>query len=210
MISLKCPEEVIDYMHELLDGDLSPTEERLLYEHLDSCSDCKAHFEQLKKVIALVQSSSHIKAPENFTANVMNNLPRTSKKYNFQRWFQQHPLLFAASLFLMLMSGGLVSSWQKDHEFSVSKDVNLVVKNNVVTVPKGKVVKGDIVVRNGELRVEGEVQGDVTVINGNQFVASAGHVTGEIEEVNKVFDWLWYQMKNTSKKVFSVFKSEGN
>jgi anti-sigma factor RsiW len=209
MISLKCPEEVIEYMHELLDGDISPTNERLLREHLTTCSECNEHFEQLKKVISLVRSSSRIQASENFTANVMANLPKKPKKFNFQRWFQQHPFLFAASLFLMLMSGGLVSSWQKDHEFSFSKDPNLVVKNKVVTVPKGKVVKGDIIVRNGELRVEGEIQGDVTVINGNKFVASAGHVTGEIEEVNKVFDWVWYQMKKTSKQMASMFNSEG-
>ena len=71
-------------------------------------------------------------------------------------------------------------------------------------------VKGDVIVRNGKLEIEGEVQGDVTVINGEKYLASAGHVTGQIEEVNEVFDWIWYHMKKTAKDVIQIFDDKGN
>jgi anti-sigma factor RsiW len=122
-----------------------------------------------------------------------------------QRWLRNHPLIAAASLFLVLMMGSVLSTWNQEQEFSVSKQENLVVQNNTVIVPEGEVVKGDVIVRNGELKIEGEVQGDVTVINGEKYLASAGHVTGQIEEVNEVFDWIWYHMKKTAFDVIDIF-----
>jgi cytoskeletal protein CcmA (bactofilin family) len=79
-----------------------------------------------------------------------------------------------------------------------------------VVVPQGKVVEGDVVVKNGNLRVEGEVNGNVTVINGTvingeKYLASAGQVTGEIEEINQVFEWIWFTMKDGFKEVVGVF-----
>jgi anti-sigma factor RsiW len=103
------------------------------------------------------------------------------------------------------MMGSVFSTWNQEREFSVSKQKNLVVKNNTVIVPKGETVKGDVIVRNGTLEIEGEIQGDVTVINGEQYLASAGHVTGQIEEVNEVFDWIWYHIKKTTQDVVQIF-----
>ena len=45
------------------------------------------------------------------------------------------------------------------------------MEGQTVIVPNGEVVKGDIVVKNGDIVVEGEVDGNVTVING-QYMAS--------------------------------------
>jgi anti-sigma factor RsiW len=195
-------------MHELLDEEISPNNEKMLREHLYTCSECMAYFRQMKKAVALFQSTSTIHAPENFTASVMARLPINKKRHRLKSLMFKHPLVTAASLFILLMTGSLISTWQKDHEFSVTNQENLIVHNNQVIVPKGEVIKGDIIVRDGELRIEGEVQGDVTVINGEQYVASAGHVSGEIEEVNRTFDWLWYHIKKTSKDLISVFKGE--
>jgi anti-sigma factor RsiW len=103
------------------------------------------------------------------------------------------------------MMGSLFSTWNQDKDFSVSKQKNLVVRNNTVIVPKGETVIGDVIVRNGNLDIEGEVQGDVTVINGEKYLASAGHVTGQIDEVNEVFDWIWYHIKKTTQDVLQIF-----
>jgi anti-sigma factor RsiW len=207
---LKCPAEMVLYMHEYLDDEISAEDEKVLREHLQSCKDCLEHFHELRKTIALVQSTSHIQAPSNFTASVMAKLPKEKRKVGFQRWIRQHPLFTAASLFLVLMMGSLFSTWEEDHQFSVSKQPNLVVRNDTVIVPEGEVVKGDVVVKNGKLQIEGQVEGDVTVINGEvingkQYLASAGQVTGEIKEVNALFDWMWYHIKKTAKDVIYVF-----
>ena len=205
---MKCPEEIIDYMHEYLDEEISVEHERLLREHIRSCLDCKMHFHQLKKAIALVQSTSHIQAPADFTANIMEKLPKEKRNVGLKRWFMGHPFLTAASLFLVLMGGSLASIWSGDQQLSVSKQPNLIVQNDTVIVPEGEVVKGDVVVKNGKLRVEGEVDGNVTVINGEQYMASAGKVTGDIEEINEAFEWIWYHIKNTAQDVIYMFEEE--
>lgn len=202
---MKCDEEIVELMHEYLDEEIDPKNEMILRDHLKSCKDCETLFNEYKKTIAVVKGTSRMQAPPNFTAKVMANLPKEKKKVSMQRWLRNHPLIAAASLFLVLMTGSVFSTWNQEREFSVSKQENLVVQNGTVIVPEGEVVKGDVIVRNGELRIEGEVQGDVTVINGEQYLASAGNVTGQIEEVNEVFDWIWYHMKRTAFEVIDIF-----
>jgi anti-sigma factor RsiW len=200
-----CPEQIIELMHDYLDEELDPDKEKNLRDHLKSCKECESIFSELKKTEAFVKSISSMQAPPDFTASVLARLPKEKKKVWMQRWITNHPMVTAASVFIILMMGSLLSSWSQDHDFSVSTQKNLVVKNNTVIVPKGKTVKGDIVVHNGNVRIEGEVQGDVTVINGEKYLASAGHVTGQIEEVNQVFDWIWYHIKKTVQDVIHIF-----
>ncbi len=200
-----CPEQIIELMHEYLDEEIEPDKEQILREHLQTCKECETIFNELKKTIAFVKSISHMQAPANFTANVLSRLPKEKKKVWMGRWLKNHPMLVAASLFFLLMLGSIFSTWNQDQEFSVTKQKNLVVKNNTVIVPKGETVKGDVIVRNGKLEIEGEIKGNVTVINGEKYLASAGHVTGQIEEVNEVFDWVWYHMKRTAQEVIDIF-----
>src|SRR3954471_4312352 len=142
-----CPEQIIELMHEFLDDEITPAQERILREHLQSCKECEAVFNELKKTIAFVKSVSHMQAPDDFTAKVLSRLPKEKRKIGMQRWLKNHPILAAASLFLVLMLGSVFSTWSQDREFSVSKQKNLVVKNNTVIVPKGETVKGDVIVR---------------------------------------------------------------
>ena len=102
----------------------------------------------------------------NFTANVMSRLPKEKSSASVKRWLTHHPLLAAASLFLILMVGSVFNGWNDDQKFSVTKQQNLLVENNTVIVPEGQIVEGDIIVKNGDLRIEGEVHGNVTIING--------------------------------------------
>ena len=202
---MKCNDEIVDLMHEYLDEEIDPANEMILREHLKGCKECETLFNEFRKTIAVVKGTSKMQAPPDFTAKVMASLPKEKKKVGMQRWLRNHPLIAAASLFLVLMMGSVLSTWNQEQEFSVSKQENLVVQNNTVIVPEGEVVKGDVIVRNGELKIEGEVQGDVTVINGEKYLASDGHVTGQIEEVNEVFDWIWYHMKKTAFDVIDIF-----
>lgn len=202
---MSCSLEYVQLLHKYLDLELTPSEEKMVKDHLHTCESCYQHFHELEKAVALVKSTSHIEAPLNFTEAVMNNLPREKRTVSWNRWLKSHPLLTAASLFIVLMTGSLLSAWNEDQHFSVSKQSNLVVENSKVIVPKDEVVKGDVIVKNGTLTIEGTVDGDVTVINGEQFMASAGQVTGEIEEVDEMFEWLWYHMKSVSKEVLEVF-----
>lgn len=203
---MKCSEDVVLLMHEYLDEEIAPENEKKLHEHLLACPDCNKYFEEMKKTVAILKQPVSLNTPSDFTANVMAKLPplQPKKSKGVKSWIKYHPFLTAASMFIVLMAGSLVSNWQND-QFSVTNQANLIIKQHQVIVPKGEVVKGDIVVKNGDLTIEGEVQGDVTVINGDHYLASAGHVTGEIEEIDKVFEWLWYKIKDSSTKVASFF-----
>lgn len=191
-------------MHDYLDEEIEPEQEATLMEHLKSCGDCRKHFHELEKSIALVKSISHVQVPDDFTQKVMMNLPREKKKVSMGRWFSRHPVLTAASVFIIFMSASFFSMWNGEDNFSVTKNPKLVIENNTAIVPEGETIEGDIVVKNGNIRIEGKIDGDVTVINGEivngeKYMASVGQVTGDIEEINEVFEWLWYQMKKIIK-----------
>ena len=209
-INMTCSTKIISYMHQYLDEEIEEEHLKELKEHLDQCEDCATHFHELKKTIALVQSTSHIHAPMNFTENILARLPEEPKQIRVKRWLRHHPMLAAASLFLILMISSLMSAWNEDHQFSVSKQPNLIIENNTAIVPEGETIKGDIIVRNGDIKIEGQVEGNVTVINGRNYMASASQVTGEIKEVDEVFEWLWYHIKNTANDFMGLFSKDDN
>ncbi|MFD1031444.1 anti-sigma factor [Metaplanococcus flavidus] len=203
-----CPDYIVQYMNDYLDGDLEPSKERVLKENLATCQDCQKIYHELTKTIAFVQSASHIEAPKGFVEATMQKLPTQKQRSGAQRWFKQHPLLTAAAIFFIMMSAVLFSDFNNDQQFSFTMQPNVIVEGDTVIVPEGEVVTGDIKVRNGNLRVDGELHGDVTVVNG-QYMASGGVITGEVEEIDQVFEWLWYTIKNAFKDAASIFSDEG-
>ncbi|MFY3792299.1 zf-HC2 domain-containing protein [Ureibacillus sp. MALMAid1270] len=199
-----CPQNIVDYMHEYLDGDISLEHEQQLKKHLQNCSKCQQHMHELSDTVAFVKSAAHITAPPHFENEVMKRLPKGKNRIGIQNWFRRHPILVAACVFLLFMSASLVGSYS-NNEFSVTKQPNLIIEGQTVIVPKGEVVKGDIVVKNGDIIIEGEVEGNVTVING-EYMASSAVVTGEIEEIDEVFEWLWFEIKTLGNNIVGVFK----
>lgn len=197
----KCPKHVVHYMHAYLDGEISREEEQILNDHLAVCQECREMMDGLQASVAFLSSAAPVQAPPGFVSGVVSRLPQTNIKKGPQRWLRKHPLLAAAALFLVLMSASLFSSYGNDQQFSFTKQSNLVVEGETVVVPEGEIVQGDIVVKNGDLRVEGEVDGNVTVIRGTKYMASTAVITGDSEEINEIFDWLWYKIKSTLKEV---------
>lgn len=208
-----CPEHIVHYMHEYLDGDISREHELELKSHLTSCTSCQQHMHELNKVVAFVQSASHISAPNDFVKGVTGRLPKETSRSGVKRWLYRHPMLTAAALFMILMSASLFTSFNEDQQFAFTKQPNIVVDGHTVIVPEGETVVGDLEVKNGDLQIDGVVDGDVTIINGtiingSEYMASTANVTGEIEEINQAFDWLWYKMKDMAKEVTSFFKND--
>lgn len=197
-----CQEPVIHLMHAYLDGDISREDEQLLQKHLADCEHCREMMDEFKMSALFLKDAAPIQAPEGFVSGVMARLPKEKSQAGFQRLLRRHPLVAAAALFLILMSATLFSSFGNNQQFSFTKQPNLIVEGETVVVPAGEVVKGDIVVKNGNLRIEGEVDGNVTVIRGSKYMASTAVVTGKSEEIDQAFDWLWYKIKSTVKDIF--------
>ncbi|AMA74388.1 MULTISPECIES: zf-HC2 domain-containing protein [Aneurinibacillus] len=197
--------EIVRLMHCYLDEETTKEEEMQLRVHLSECQNCKRHFHELERTIAFVQGLSHMKAPEGFTERVMAALPKEKRKTSWFEHIKRHPLLVAASLFIMLMAGSMMSLWtegQERFEFSAPQFQNIKVdeEKHMVIVPAGKVVEGDIVVRNGNIKVDGDVKGNVVAIDGEVYMASTSHITGEVQEIHQAVEWVWYNIK----KVFNL------
>jgi anti-sigma factor RsiW len=197
---MNCEKKHSSYMHKWIDQSIEPLEKIELLEHIKVCSDCNEKFEELKNADRMLLGHHLIKAPSGFTSKVMDRLPREKSSSKMRRWFKHHPLLTAAVVFLILMSGSIFSEWgsNKGNPISVTASgaqVKIDEESNKVIVPAGETVKGDLVVRNGDVEIAGMVEGNVTVINGKHYLASAGHIAGESEEIHQVTEWAWYRLK---------------
>lgn len=203
-----CPERIVHFMHEYLDGEISREHELELKSHLQSCEACQAHMHELSDVVAFVKGAAHIEAPNDFSHSVIARLPKEKSHAGVSKWLRRHPVLAAAAMFLLLMSSALFTNFNDEQQFSFTKQENVVVEGETVIIPEGQVVKGDLVVRNGDVRIDGELDGNLTIINGSAYMASTANVTGTSEEINEVFDWLWYKIKDGAKEVISFFEKE--
>ncbi|WP_313894181.1 anti-sigma factor [Psychrobacillus sp.] len=203
-----CPERIVHFMHDYLDGGISREHELELKSHLQSCTDCQKHMHELSEVVAFVKGAAHIEAPSNFTKAVMARLPKEKSHAGVSRWLRRHPIVTAAALFFLLMSGALFSNFNEQQQFSFTKQANVVVEGETVIIPAGQVVEGNLVVKNGDVRIEGELKGNLTIINGSKYMASTAVVAGKTEEINEVFDWLWFTIKDGAKEIMSLFEKE--
>lgn len=205
-------------MHKYLDEALTEEEQRILSSHLQRCEGCQRHFHELKRTDTLASDKSKITTSSSFTDSVMNKIPQKKKRATWLAWFRHHPLVSAAAVFMLLMVSGIFSAWNQDNQVTVSKQEGVVIEDGTVVVPEDVVVEGDLVVRNGDLRVDGHIDGDVTLING-QFIDDdtsgvpegenlQAYVSGELNYVNQVFEWVWYHAKNFVGEVFSMQESE--
>ena len=211
---MKCNKESVELMHKYLDGDLCKEEEIQLRTHLETCEACQHHFHELKRTITLIKSAEHFAAPNDFTQKVMDRLPTEKKRVTYKRWFKTHPVLTAAAIFFVLMMTGMFASWSEDGQLVVSKQEELVIQGDTLIVPEGVTVPGDVLVKNGKLLIKGTIDGNVTLVNGklisddetlngDGLMASAGGVNGELETVDQMFEWMWYQLKSFFSGVFS-------
>ncbi|HEX7064108.1 MAG TPA: anti-sigma factor [Bacillales bacterium] len=206
---MACNSDTAALMHKVLDEIADEKDKQDLTLHLQSCLECREHFEELKRTIAIVQSASRVKAPENFKKSVMARLPREKRRPAVRRWLQTHPVVAAAALFLIFMTGYLFQIWHAPQEVAVMGEGHVVKGSDIVIVPEDVVINGDLIVHNSDVRIEGKVKGDVTVINGRQYMASAGQVTGQIKEVNEILGWIWYQIKHLFTGLVSLHEIRG-
>ncbi|WP_096438260.1 anti-sigma factor family protein [Alteribacter populi] len=197
-------------LHQYLDEEMTLLEKKQFEQHIMTCRECENHLRELRKTIAIVQSASHIEAPSNFTANVMNKLPQEKKAQKWKTWMRKHPFMLAAAVFMLLFVTSVSSIWSGGSHITVQGQGNFKIdeERNVVIIPQGETIEGDLLIKNGDIEVEGEVLGNITVINGENYLASAGHVAGEINEINQMMGWLWYETKSFLNEVVNVFNGD--
>lgn len=191
-------EKYMSLIDKALDREITELEQKELDQHLKTCESCREHYYALREILTDMKEASPIVAPSHFTQNVMNSLPAERKRKMPAQWIKRYPVLTAAAVFMILMFGSVMANWTQGNELSVisgSDNVQIKPSTHTVIVPKGETVKGDLVVENGDVRVEGKVDGDVVVIKGEKYMASAGQITGDSQEIHEVVGWVWYKLK---------------
>jgi anti-sigma factor RsiW len=190
--------EALPCIHEYLDGDLSGEASLALKKHLISCISCHQVFKQLEHTEALVMRLPKKSAPDNLMDRIMQALPKPQKRNTWAQWIKRHPAISVASVFLVVMMGSFLSMWNQDTEM-VLKGANLdqvIIQGDRVYVPAGHTINGNLMVKRGKIQVDGEVKGDLVVIDGSYNLASTAHISGQIKMVNKALEWLWFEMND--------------
>ncbi|MDT3427680.1 anti-sigma factor RsiW [Paenibacillus forsythiae] len=190
----------VSMMHDYLDDDLPGQQQRDLKEHLLSCPDCRAKFKELEQTDMLLFSLMH-QSPgvsDDLVGRIMGALPPSRKERRFITWIKKHPALTAASVFLLVMLMSAVTLWKQDGQLVVKgSDLDqVVIQGDTVIVPSGKRVTGDLTVENGKAQVYGEVNGNVTVIDGSLYQASTAHISGQVKSIDQALSWFWYKVTN--------------
>lgn len=190
----------VSLMHDYLDDDLSKEQQLELKAHLLSCPDCRMQFKELEQSDMLMFSLRHHtpSAPLELTHRIMNALPQQKKQQRWLTWVKKHPAITAAAIFVMVMLFSTVSFWDQDTQLVVKgSDLDqVIIEGNTVIVPEGKSISGNLTVENGKTQIYGDVNGNLTVIDGSLFQASTAHISGQVKSIDQAMDWIWYKITN--------------
>ncbi|MFC5531007.1 zf-HC2 domain-containing protein [Cohnella yongneupensis] len=196
MADMKCNIAVAS-IHEYLDGDLPRDEIKHLQEHLQSCAACSTRLDALEKTNAFVQSLPAEAPPSYLSDRIMKSLPKSRRPASWTSWVRRHPAVSAAAIFMVVMLSSFIAMWNQDKELSVSGDLDhVIIEGNKVIVPAGQHIEGDLTVVNGIAQVDGDVEGDLTVIDGSYTLASTAHIAGDIKQIDRAVDWIWYKVSS--------------
>jgi anti-sigma factor RsiW len=195
--------EALPLIHEYMDGSLGRSEAASLNSHLTACPTCKMRLKQLERVEALILSWPRVETPQGLTERIMNALPRVKQRSRWKLWVKKHPAISVAAVFVLVMTGSFMSMWNENSELMVKgKDLqSVVIEGNTVYVPAGKTVAGNIMVENGKLQVDGDIEGNIVVIQGSVNLASTAHISGQITQIDEAFSWLWFKMNGLAAKI---------
>ncbi|MBB3111769.1 anti-sigma factor RsiW [Paenibacillus phyllosphaerae] len=193
----------IVWMHDYLDGDMPRDDVAQLKTHLIACPTCRARFEQLQQTEAMafgfVGTTAAIDARQSaqLTDRIMAQLPaKRSRANSFTTWIRRHPAVAVAAVFAFVMFASFAAMWEQDNQLSVSGVdlAQVVIEGDTVTVPENAHIKGDLTIENGKANVLGEVDGNVTVIDGSLYQASTAHIAGQVKTIDQALDWFWYKV----------------
>jgi anti-sigma factor RsiW len=189
--------EAIPLMHEYLDGDLEGIESLELRKHLLSCAECKERFRKLEQTVALLRSGAEtMRAPDHVTTRIMLSLPPIERKNGWLQWVRRHPAISVASVFIAVMLTSFLSLWNAETDLIIRGDdlSAVVIEGKTVHVPSGTRLNGSLYVENGTIQVDGEVEGNIVVIDGTVALASTAYIGGEIQQVDELAEWLLFKM----------------
>lgn len=189
--------EALPLIHDYLDGELAKEQTGQLERHLAECAACAGLLRAFERTEAWIRSTDRTDVPAGLSAKVMLSLPPASGNRSLLRWMRRHPAAAAAAAFFVIMVSSFLSLWNQGTQLAVRGDdlEGIVIEGNKVIVPPEATVEGDLVVENGTVQVDGDLRGNLIVIDGTVALASTAHISGSITEVDRALDWIWFKVK---------------
>lgn len=193
-------------IHDYLDDDLPQEQALKLKGHLAGCSACSARFHELEQtdmmLFATLRHNAFF-ASDELVDRIMGKIPKQRKQAAWIGWIRRHPALTSAAIFLVVMLFSAISLWESDDQLVVkTADLDqVIIHGDTVTVPSGSTVAGNLTVENGKAEIYGDVQGNLTVIDGSYYQASTAHIAGEVKSIDQALDWIWYRITNLFTEV---------
>jgi anti-sigma factor RsiW len=193
--------EAITLIHEYLDGNLDKSRQSVLHQHIQQCGGCRKELCELERTDALVRILPKPEFPSGLTECIVRSVPVTRRQLRWLRWAKKHPALFAAAVFALFMTAGILFMPAQDAKLAVRGNGHFIIDGDRVIVPEGERVEGDLVVEHGKVQVDGEVSGNITVIDGTVQLASSAHIAGEVQHINQTLDWFWFKIKDWFQRI---------
>jgi len=214
LAAMECNVAIV-MMHDYLDDELPREDKIKLKEHMNICPSCAKRFEQLQRTEAFTHTAMICGLSESrldgkgrseqavaaLTSRIMQQLPERKRTYSWVQWVHRHPAITAAAVFLLVMMTSFFAMWDQGTELIVrgaGEDLQrIIIEGDTVIVPPGVQISGDLTIENGTADIQGEVKGNLTVIDGSLKLASTAKIVGENREINQALDWLWYKVSKT-------------
>lgn len=198
--------QAFSLMHEYLDEELTREQAMTLRDHLNECPACHTQFQELEQTEMMLYATirrSSFTAPDELVNVIMSKIPAQQKQHRWTKWIRKHPALTAAAMFLIVMLFSALSLWDSDDQLIVKgTDLDqIIINGDTVTVPSGSSIDGNLTIENGKAEIYGEVQGNLTVIDGSFYQASTAHISGKVKSIDQALDWIWYRITNTFSEV---------
>ncbi|MCI3918651.1 zf-HC2 domain-containing protein [Paenibacillus sp. TRM 82003] len=189
--------EALPLIHEYVDGDLVGDGAVGLRAHLKDCAACTSRLNSYEKTEALVRVLEKPEAPPDLSASIMAALP-PNRSRSLARWLRRHPAAATAAAFVIIMLSSMMSLWNQGTQLAVRGDdlEGIQIEGSHVIVPSNTTMTGDLVVENGTVQVDGDVEGNLTVIDGTVALASTAHISGHITEIDRALDWIWFKLND--------------
>jgi hypothetical protein len=106
--SMEC-EKVRDRFSSLMEGDLNPREEKIIREHLASCSGCRKELEHFEKTMHWLHSIEEVEVPEGFLSGIYKKVEERKSQATHGEKARWRWLSFPLSMKLPIQAVAMVA-----------------------------------------------------------------------------------------------------
>lgn len=190
-----------------MDGFISNEQLLALTEHRRACIRCAKVWEELNRTesilrFEMLEQENMDNDPETIfyqkrlTYQVIKSLPKLSWANMIKHWLLKYGIVVCGLLALGIFIGSTIvyayenlsSNERMQVEGTDLKGIQM--GSNTITIGQENTVHGDILLRHGTLQLDGIVNGNITIFDGEIKIGKKGYVSGEVHVIDGLLDWL--------------------